>query len=229
MSEKRVIDWEGIERDYRAGILSLREMAEAHGVSHVMVSKKAKALGWARDLTAKIQAKAEALVNRAAVTTEVNNSAAVNEREIIEANATRIAQVRGEHRKDISQSRALALKLLAELEHQTGEGDLYHQLFELLSDPAAEEEGANKAAQDRQRKRREAFERAMSLGGRVKTLKDLADTLKTLISLEREAYGLEKGPEAGAAAPQVADPMEAARRIAFTLARASAAPQPSVH
>lgn len=228
--EKRAIDWESIERDYRAGILSLREIAAAHGVSHVAVNKRAKRDGWDRDLSARIQAKAEALVNREAVTALVTNEARVTEREIIESNATRIAQVRGEHRRDITQYRGLAAKLKAELEHQTDNGDLYAQLFELLSDPEAEEEDANAAARERQRKRREVFERAMSLGGRVKTMKDLADVLKTLVALDREAYGLEKGAEPGADKPAQVDPVEGARRLAFALARANAVlPVSTVH
>ena len=52
--EKKSIDWERIEYDYRAGILSVREISEARGVSHTAVNKKAKQLGWERDLKAKI-------------------------------------------------------------------------------------------------------------------------------------------------------------------------------
>ncbi len=60
-AEKRQIDWERIEADYRAGLLSLREIAAANpGVSHVSISKHAKRDGWIRDLSAKINAKAEA-------------------------------------------------------------------------------------------------------------------------------------------------------------------------
>ena len=33
--EKKPTDWERIELDYRAGILTLREMASAHGISNV--------------------------------------------------------------------------------------------------------------------------------------------------------------------------------------------------
>ena len=72
-AEKKVIDWEAIERDYRAGILSLREIAAVHGCSHVAISKRARAEAWARDLAAKIQALVDAvngafmLIRRAAL------------------------------------------------------------------------------------------------------------------------------------------------------------------
>lgn len=41
-------DWERIELDYRAGVKSLREIAEGSGVSHVAISKRARKQGWAR-------------------------------------------------------------------------------------------------------------------------------------------------------------------------------------
>lgn len=190
MAEKREIDWEGIERDYRAGILSVREIAAAYGCSHVAIGKRAKTRGWVRDLSAKIQAKAEELVTKAEVTGSVTKTEQLaTEREIIEANAHRIAEIRSAHRTDIRTARTLAMNLLAELEHQTGNQDLYQHLAELLIDP---EEDSSEAAKKRARDSMEAFQRAMSLGGRTKTMKDLADTLKTLVALEREAYGIDK-------------------------------------
>ena len=41
----------------------------------------------------------------------------------------------------------------------------------------------------------DANQKAISLGGRVQTMRSLADTLRTLISLEREAFGLDNMPE----------------------------------
>lgn len=46
--EKKPTDWERIELDYRAGILTLREMASAHGISNVSIHKRAKRDGWVR-------------------------------------------------------------------------------------------------------------------------------------------------------------------------------------
>lgn len=59
MAEKRVIDWDAIERDYRQGIKTLREMADIHNVSHVAITKHAKKFDWTRDLSAKIKAENE--------------------------------------------------------------------------------------------------------------------------------------------------------------------------
>lgn len=51
MARRSNIDWDAIERDYRIGKLTLREMAAKHGVAESSISLKAKQLGWTRDLT----------------------------------------------------------------------------------------------------------------------------------------------------------------------------------
>lgn len=44
------VDWERIEIDFRAGVKSLREIAEGSGTSHVNISKRAKKSGWVREV-----------------------------------------------------------------------------------------------------------------------------------------------------------------------------------
>jgi hypothetical protein len=41
-------DWPAVEADYRAGHLSLREMAVRHRCSHSAIANKAKRDGWTR-------------------------------------------------------------------------------------------------------------------------------------------------------------------------------------
>ena len=184
--KKGAPDWERIENDYRAGLLSGREIAAAQGVSHVAIGKRAKREGWTRDLAAKIKAKAEALVTSRTVTKEVTAERAVTDQALIEANAEVIATVRLNHRKDIGRARTLAMSLLDELTHQSGNQELYQELAELLLD--ADDAAKDSAAQS---KRWQAFQAAMSLGVRTKVMKDLGDTLHKLVSLEREAYGID--------------------------------------
>ncbi len=61
-------DWEAIERAYRAGLLSIREIASTQGITHGAINKRAKRDGWERDLRAKLQAKADSLVSKRTVT-----------------------------------------------------------------------------------------------------------------------------------------------------------------
>lgn len=173
-------DWERIELDYRAGLLSVREIAEARGCSHTAINKRAKKEGWDRDLKARIQAKAEALVSKREVSTMVSTERLETERAVIEANAESIANVRMGHRKDIRRSRELALALLGEMEAQTGNIELYEELGELLR--SEDKNGIDK--------RNDLYNRVISSAGRISSMKQLAETLKTLIGLEREAYSI---------------------------------------
>lgn len=199
------IDWERIEGHYRAGILSLREIAGECGGTEGAIRKRAKRDGWERDLSAKIHAKADALVRKAEVRSEY---AAASERHIIEANAERIAQVRGEHRADIARLRALALRLLAECEAEAADPAAFAELGEILRRPD----------DNQQDKLNDAYMKAISLPQRIKGVKELAETLRVLVTMEREAYGI------AAEAPKPADTKEVdkedlARRVIFLLSQ----------
>lgn len=182
MSDKKAPDWERIEADYRAGLLSVREIAAAHGLTHGAINKRAKRDGWERDLAAKIKAKADALVSKRSVSSLVSTERVVTDKAIVEANAEVIAGIRLGHRKDIARARSLAMSLLAELEGQTLNMDLVGYLGELLGGTEGEQGVSDKMLA--------LYHAVTSLPGRTKTMKDLGDTLKNLITLEREAYGI---------------------------------------
>jgi len=182
VADKPEVDWEAIEGDFRAGVLSLREIAALHpGTNHVAITRRAKKEGWVRDLNAKIKARAEELVTRAAVTADVTEQQKATERQVIEANAERIAQVRGEHRGDIQRLRTLALGLLSELEGQSADPVLLEELGEMLRKP--DEKGVDKL--------NDLYQKIISTPSRIDSAKKLAETLKAAIGLEREAYGLD--------------------------------------
>lgn len=46
--KKKTIDWKGIERDFRAGKTSTRQIAEWYGVSEGAIRKRAKAENWSQ-------------------------------------------------------------------------------------------------------------------------------------------------------------------------------------
>jgi hypothetical protein len=180
-STKSIPDWERIETDYRSGILSLREIAAKDGnVNHVAIKRRAEKLGWTRDLAQKIRSKAADLVTRATVTGDVTAKAAVTEREAVEAGAEAIARARMAHRSDISRGRALAISLLTELEAETSDIDLFRQLGDMLRNE-------DRNGQD---KRNDLYQKIISSAGRIDSMKKLSDTFKTLIALDREAYGI---------------------------------------
>lgn len=181
-------DWERIEGDYRAGVLSLREIAEKDGrVTEGAIRKRAKKLAWPRDLGARIHAKAEELVRKEAVRTDgtqLKTRTAVAEREIIESNASAIASVKLGHRSYTDRSRKMFLSLLEELEGVSAERGALEELADALYRLQAPD--SPKAAD----KAREILARAISLPARISSFKALTDALKTVVGIEREAWGL---------------------------------------
>jgi hypothetical protein len=192
-------DWERIEQLYRAGVLSLREIAAAcPGSNHMAIARRAKKLGWTQDLAAKIKAKAEDLVTRQLVTESVTADRAVTDRSVIDANAQAIANVRLGHRTDISRSRKLAIKLLDELESLTDEQGTLKELIAQLKDGDEGEGGSGAEMSDVLA----LASKMATLPSRTKTMKELGETLKNLITLERQAYSLDATPEGGNSADQ---------------------------
>lgn len=190
-------DWEAIESAYRAGLMSIREIASQHGITHGAINKRAKRDGWERDLKAKIKAKADALVSKREVSKQVSIETATNERILIEANAEVIANVRMEHRGDIRRARNIASSLFGELEAQCADVGALEQLGELMLSP--DDKGQDKL--------NEIYHKVISMPGRVKSMKDLSDTLKTLIGLERQAYDID-GPNGDEASKKLSDLMD---------------------
>ncbi|WP_368882392.1 hypothetical protein [Proteus mirabilis] len=174
-------DWEAIESAYRAGVMSLREIASQHDITHGAINKRAKKEGWERNLKEKINQKAEALVSKREVSTKVSTEKAISERILIEANAEVIANVRMEHRGDIRRARELTNNLFDELSAECADVPALIKLGELMFSP--DDNGRDKL--------NEIYHSIISLPERVKSAKALSETLKNLVGLERQAYGLD--------------------------------------
>lgn len=171
------VDWAAIEPDWRAGIKSKKQLAAEYGVSRAAMDKHFAKRGVERDLSAKIKESANAKVTRDAVTQQVTFESHVTEREIVEANAELQANVIRSHRHDITRYRALCSDLLEEIELQTGERVTFEQLGEIMAEESTDRMNA-------------LFQKALSTPTRVDAVKKLVDTLKVLIGLERQAFGI---------------------------------------
>lgn len=198
---RKDVDWESVERQYRAGILTLRQIAEQHSVSHTAVSKKAREQGWEQDLTAKIAEKAKAMLSKAEVSNKVSTGESVNQQEIVESNAQAIVNIVVGHRVTIRRNRSLSEKLMSELEAQCDSQNELEHLSEILacSDDSATEKLAT------------LCRKVVSLPSRVDSAKKLAETVRILVGLEREAFGMDK--EAPAEQPLSKESLSTLKRL----------------
>lgn len=209
------VDWEAVEREYRGGILSLREIADLHpGTNHVAIARKAKKEGWERNLSEKIRAKAEALVTKQSVTFGVTEKGRVTEQQVIETNALAIVNVRLSHRARLSVSGEVIKSMMDELSALCGaeNAELLQQLGVMMRNP--DEFGVDKF--------NDAYQKISSLPGRAKIIKDLVDATVKLIDKERQAFDLDKdAKEVDSDLAKLTDAQRASR-IATLLSKAGA-------
>lgn len=180
MAEQPVVDWEAIERDYRAGVRTLRQIGTQYGLTEAAIRKRAKREEWPRDLSERIAQKAAEKVRKTTVRNEVRKTAAYqsSEREIIEATAQVQADIILGHRQDVPKARRLMQKLLAELEGETDALEDLDRIADILK-------GGDEA------KMADLFRKLNSLPGRIDSGKKLAEAMKTCITLEREVFNIE--------------------------------------
>lgn len=180
-------DWELIEKLYRAGLLSLREIAKAanDAVTEGAIRKRAKKDQWTRDLGPKIAQRADELVRKEVVRKPSTQMTPASEREVIEANAELQYKVRMEARQDVVRLENLVRSLMTELEAETGDVAAFTQLGELL-----DESGPDASGKWKQDKRNEVYMKVISAAWRVDAAKKLVEMTEKLIKLKFQVFGI---------------------------------------
>lgn len=177
-------DWESIEKHYRAGVLSVREIASLYEVTEGAIRKHAKKNAWERDLTAKVQAKArDELVRNEVRTAYAKADGVRTEQEIITEAAMTVVQVVREHRQAIAAGRNMAAMLMDQL------------LDAATHRPELEAIAEEVTVEDKTAERYNKLMRAVSLGAHASILKDLATAVKNYVGLERQAFNVPDVPE----------------------------------
>jgi hypothetical protein len=177
-------DWEAIERAYRAGALSIRTIAERNGISDTAIRKKAKASGWARDLSEQVRKE----VRNKLVRGEVRDEQCANperDAEIVEEAAEEGARVVRSHRRDIRKATNLADLLMDDL------------LTTIKRRDEIEDAIDEETADDTNGMRRATMLSAVALPSNAKTLFQLSSAMKNLQILERQAFGLDDKEQPG--------------------------------
>lgn len=178
---RKKVDWESMRDEWRAGIVPVLHLSQRYGVSRAAIIKHWEKEGVERDLAAKIEARAAELVTQAAVTQEVTAEQRVTEKAVVEANAKMQADIMLAHRRDVPIARDLVMSLLAECKATTDNFDVFDELGELMRAP--DEKGFDKL--------NELYRKILSLPGRVDSAKKLAESIKTMVELERKVFKID--------------------------------------
>lgn len=185
------VDWDALEPHYRAGVRTVAAIAAEFGCTDVAVVKHAKKFGWTRNLKAKIEAKAQAKI-AAALVAEVNPQARMSEAVRVEVEAEVQARILQSQRADIVRYRDLGMQMFAELQMQTTAPDVLYQLAAQtveLDEPDDPPDVKKQRAAERQM-RVDLIGKAVALPSRVSSYKAMAEALRIVVLLQRQAIGL---------------------------------------
>ena len=129
--EKRVIDWETVEKEYRAGIRSLRHIADEFEITEGTIRSRAKKEDWIRDLSAKIKTKTNDILRKTELRKELRKE---TEKEIVESVAQSQADVLLNERADIKRLSGLCKQFEDELEVYKDDLDKKARIMKSLTD-----------------------------------------------------------------------------------------------
>lgn len=187
MARRSDIDWDAVARDYALGRLTNDQLSKKHDVATSSIKRKAKELGWRRDLSENVRAATKAaLIEEARLRSEEigqrigqemgRESAIEDQIAVAAAVSENVAAVLG-HRRDITALRALVANMAAELAAQTGKPAQLEQL--ILAVRANDPNAAS------------ALAKMVSLPSRASAGERLVNMLSKLIDKERQALNID--------------------------------------
>lgn len=187
-AKRKEIDWQAVKKVYESG-KSGKATAEMFGVDPSLINRKARADGWAghgeksrpqppnpkrvnkkKPLEQVSEAVQEALVKK--IGEVVVTDAAIQEA------ALTIVQVINTHRAIAQAGRALAFRLVRQLD---ADSERRAELENMIMEDFAGEDSTLK---------RDRFMAAVSLGGHAETLKTISVAAANFIKIEREAFNI---------------------------------------
>ena len=173
----RAADWDAIERDYRTGRFTFRELETKHGVPNSTIMRRAKREGWSADLSNAVrQATNAALISE--VVQQKCSDAQQNAADTVLAAAEVNKQVILGHRKHVATAIALASDLMDELKLLgSAKGDL-ERIAEIVGGEDPEE-------------MLRVIRKVTSVHTKVGSVKTLADAIDKLVRAERLAFGID--------------------------------------
>lgn len=202
-------DWEAIERDYRSGRFTLRELSALHGPNGpdaATIKRRADKHKWEKDLAEAVRIATRAKVIEATVAaeaaaraTETQQAVAVAQQAVassVSVASDIAAKVVIEHRARAKRAAEVARGILEELSAAAALDEDRELIAEILAGDGAD---PGKVAEARQ-----AIQRALGIGARASTVQKLTDSLAKAQAMEERAYRLEDAPSAPQPAMDIA-------------------------
>lgn len=177
--KRRKVDWEAVERDYRLGKFTLRELEAKHGANNAAIARKVKSEGWTKDLSEAVNQATNARLMQEIVSREIS-SGQQQVSNVILAAAELNSRVIFKHREGLSRLDRVKEKLLDQIEQAAEQLPELAEVIEMVRKP--DENGVDRA--------NDAMRKAMSRTALVDDLKKLAEIDERVRKGEREAHNI---------------------------------------
>jgi len=192
-AKRKKVDWPAVERDYRTGKFTLRELEAKHGVDNAQIARRKKAEGWSQDLSEAVRVATNARLMSAIVSKEVSAAQQSVSTAILEA-AEVNTQVILAHRHGLQRITRIKEALLGQIEQAAQLMPDLAEAIEMVRQP--DDNGTDRA--------NDALRRAMGRSALVDDLKKLAEVDERVRKGEREAFNI-TGPAEEAKKDGIAD------------------------
>jgi hypothetical protein len=211
-TKKARADWDAVERDYRTGKFTLRELEAKHGPNNASISRKAARSGWTQDLSAAIKQATNTKLIESLVVAECSKGQQKTADTVLAA-AELNKDVILSHRHGLKRITGIKALLLDQIEQAAENMQSLAEVIEMVRNP--DDNGMDRA--------NDALKKAMSRSTLVDDLKKLADVDEKVRKGEREAFdiGTTEEDAAMADASRYTD-TERAVRLAALMAKAKA-------
>jgi hypothetical protein len=184
--KRKSYDWEAVEKEWRTDQLSNVQIGKLYECSEGAIRKRAKKYGWKKDLAKKVRVRVREKLVRDEVrihspqTDEADNkpNEADDEAIVEQAASTRFEVIRSHYKRIRTSSDAVEV-LMEQLKNVA------------ITREELEEFILQETKDDKSPKRRNIMLKAVSLPQHASTVLNLTTALKNLITLERQAFGLD--------------------------------------
>jgi hypothetical protein len=183
VAKRHKTDWEAVERDYRTGRFTLRELETKYEVNNSTISRRADKHGWTQDLSTAIKQATNAKLIQSIVAAECS-TAQQNAADTVLAAAEVNKQVILGHRHGLQELTQVKRTLLDQIQQAAALLPDLAEVIEMVRNP--DDNGIDRA--------NDALRKAMSRSALVDDLKKLADVDEKVRKGEREAFGLDDDP-----------------------------------
>ena len=163
-------------RLYRAGVLTVVEVAKQCGISTNTLNKWANDYGWKRDFAKRVREAAGSLEAAKIASEYVSQTNPISDDEAVEAAARIQVEVTSRHKKDLITAVDLQMQLIGELQIVSSHVD---KLEEFIKDETKD---------DKTGQRRATMQAAIGIGTRMKAMQAASNSLTALIKTQRLVY-----------------------------------------